>query len=151
MSTVFDTPTELARWRSRLLLALGVAGLLFGLFCLTLDLQSNHEHDRGVVAAVDLLVGWSFIATGLFAWWRRPLNRTGVLMTALGFAWFAQTLSAANDEVLFTIGIALDSLFPSIAGHLLLAPTHAHVRSVAVEMRLEKYRTAHAPFGEQPL
>ncbi len=41
-------------------------------------------------------------------------------MTALGFAWFAQTLSAANSEVLFTIGIALDSLFPAIAGHLLL-------------------------------
>jgi signal transduction histidine kinase len=121
MSTAFDTPTELARWRSRLLLALGVAGLLFGLFCLALDLQSNHEQDRGLVAAVDLLVGWSFIGTGLFAWWRRPLNRTGVLMTALGFAWFAQTLSAANSEVLFTIGIALDSLFPSIAAHLLLA------------------------------
>jgi signal transduction histidine kinase len=105
----------------RALLALGVAGLLFGLFCLGLDLQSNHEQDRGLVAAVDLLVGWSFIGTGLFAWWRRPLNHTGVLMTALGFAWFAQTLSAANSEVLFTIGIALDSLFPSIAGHLLLA------------------------------
>jgi signal transduction histidine kinase len=121
MSQHFDTPPELARWRSRLLLALGVAGLLFGLFCLGIDLQSNHEHDRGLVAAVDLLVGWSFIGTGLFAWWRRPSNRTGVLMTAVGFAWFAQTLSAANTEVLFTIGIALDSLFPSIAGHLLLA------------------------------
>jgi signal transduction histidine kinase len=121
MSAAFDTPVELARWRSRLLLALGVAGLLFGLFCLGFDLQSNHEHDRGLVAAVDLLVGWSFIGTGLFAWWRRPPNHTGALMTGVGFAWFAQTLSAANSEVLFTIGIALDSLFPAVAGHLLLA------------------------------
>jgi signal transduction histidine kinase len=105
----------------RALLALAVAGLLFGLFCLALDLQSNHDQDRGLVAAVDLLVGWSFVGTGLFAWWRRPLNRTGMLMTAVGFAWFGQTLNAANTEVLFTIGIALDSLFPAIAVHLLLA------------------------------
>jgi signal transduction histidine kinase len=70
---------------------------------------------------VGLLVGWSFIGTGLFAWWRRPANRTGALMTAFGFAWFAQALSAANSDVLFSIGIALDSLFPALAGHLLLA------------------------------
>jgi signal transduction histidine kinase len=116
-----STPDPQLPGLRRALLALGLAGLLFGLFCLGLDLRSNHEHDRGIVAAVDLVVGWSFIGTGLFAWWRRPLNRTGVLMTALGFAWFGQTLSAANTEVLFTIGIALDSLFPSIAAHLLLA------------------------------
>jgi signal transduction histidine kinase len=105
----------------RALLALAVAGLVFGVICLGLVLDSNHEDDRGLVAVVDLVVGWSFVGTGLFAWWRRPLNRTGVLMTAVGFAWFAQTLSAANSEALFTIGIALDSLFPGIAGHLLLA------------------------------
>ena len=34
------------------------------------------------------LIGWSFIGTGLFAWWRRPENRFGALMTAVGFVWF---------------------------------------------------------------
>src|SRR3954449_7185804 len=103
------------------LLALAVAGVALGLTSVALTLDSNHEADRGLVAVVELLVGWSFIGTGLFAWWRRPANRTGALMTAVGFAWLAQTLSAANSDVLFTIGIALDSLFPGIAVHLLLA------------------------------
>ena len=42
-------------------------------------------------------------------------------MTAAGFAWFATGLSASDDDLVFTIGIALDALFPAILGHLLLA------------------------------
>ena len=68
-----------------------------------------------------LLVGWSFIGTGLFAWWRRPENRTGLLMCAIGFAWFATSLSASDNDLLFTIGIALDGIFPAMLGHLLIA------------------------------
>jgi hypothetical protein len=83
---------------SRALIALALAGFVFGLACLGLVLDSSHEEDRGLVAAVDLLVGWSFVGTGLFAWWRRPSSRTGALMTAVGFAWFAQTLSAADGR-----------------------------------------------------
>ena len=30
------------------------------------------------------VIGWSFIGTGLFAWWRRPDNRSGALMVAVG-------------------------------------------------------------------
>ena len=36
----------------------------------------------------DLLVGWSFIVCGLIATARRPANRSGLLMTVTGFAWF---------------------------------------------------------------
>jgi signal transduction histidine kinase len=134
MSQHFDTWPELARWR---LIALALAGFVFGLVCVGLVLSSNHEEDRGLVAAVGLLVGWSFIGTGLFAWWRRPGNRTGALMTAVGFAWFASALSESNDDLLFTIGIAVDSLFPGLAGHLLLAfPTGR------LETRLERWTVA---------
>jgi signal transduction histidine kinase len=84
-------------------------------------LSSDHVDDRGLETALGLLVGWSFVGTGLFAWWRRPANRTGTLMTAAGFAWFASEISASDDDVLFTIGIALDGLFAAIVGHLLLA------------------------------
>jgi hypothetical protein len=42
-------------------------------------------------------------------------------MTAAGFAWFASELGASDDDLLFTIGIALDGLFVAIVGHLLIA------------------------------
>src|SRR3954447_7957417 len=109
------------RMSRRLLVVLGLAGLAFGVVLAAITLSSDHTDDRGFEAAVGLLVGWSFIGTGLFAWWRRPANGTGALMVAAGFAWFATSLSASDDDLLFTIGIALDALFPGIIGHLLLA------------------------------
>jgi signal transduction histidine kinase len=103
------------------LLALGAAGLLAGLGVLGITLASDHVDHPVPDALMALLVGWSFIGTGLFAWWRRPANRTGLLMTATGFAWFASELSASDDDLLFTIGILLDGLFVAVVGHLLIA------------------------------
>jgi signal transduction histidine kinase len=94
-------------------------------------LSSGHVDDRGFSAALGLLVGWSFIGTGLFAWWRRPGNPTGLLMAAAGFSWFAAGLSASDDDALFTIGIALDALFPAILGHLLVAFPTGRLRTRA--------------------
>jgi signal transduction histidine kinase len=105
----------------RALLALGLAAVAAGGVFLALTLRSDHVDDRGATAALGLLVGWSFTGTGLLAWWRRPDNRTGALMTAAGFAWFASGMGSADDDVLYTAGIALDALFPVIAGHLVLA------------------------------
>ena len=42
----------------------------------------------------DLVVGWTFLGCGLFAWSRRPDSRTGLLLSATGVAWFAGTLAA---------------------------------------------------------
>ena len=98
-----------------------MAGLAVGLAYAAVVLSSGHVDDRGFAAGLGLLVGWSFIGTGLFAWWRRPGNRTGPLMAAAGLAWFASGVSASDDDVLYTIGIALDALFPAILGHLLVA------------------------------
>jgi signal transduction histidine kinase len=103
------------------LLGLAAAAVVTGVVLFVLVLGSDHEDSRGLTAALGLLVGWSFTGTGLFAWWRRPANRTGALMTAAGFAWFASGLSAADDDVLYTTGLTMDALFPVIAGHLVLA------------------------------
>jgi signal transduction histidine kinase len=111
------------------LVALAGAGLLAGLAFLALVLGSDHTDDRGVVAAVGLVVGWSFIGTGLFAWWRRPGNRTGALMVAVGFAWFATGVSASDQDLVFTAGIALDALLFALAGHLVLAFPSGHLQT----------------------
>jgi signal transduction histidine kinase len=115
----------------RALVLMGCAGGAFGLLIAAMTLASDHVDDRGFEAAVTLLVGWSFVGTGLFAWWRRPANGTGALMVAAGFAWFATKLSASDEDLLFTVGIALDALFPGIIGHLLVVFPAGRVQTAA--------------------
>jgi signal transduction histidine kinase len=105
----------------RLLGALALTGIACGVVIAAITLASDHTDDAGSETVLRLLVGWSFVGTGLFAWWRRPANHTGRLMVAAGFSWFATSLSASDNDVLFTIGISLDALFPAICGHLLIA------------------------------
>ena len=55
-------------------------------------------YDRGYPGdwAPDLLAGWSLIACGLVASSRRPESRSGALMAATGFAWFAGNFSSSE-------------------------------------------------------
>jgi hypothetical protein len=45
--------------------------------------------DEPRLAAADAAVGLAFIGLGVVAWQRRPSSRSGLLMAATGFAWFA--------------------------------------------------------------
>jgi signal transduction histidine kinase len=62
----------------------------------------------GEVTAVDVInrgVGGSFIACGLIAWQRRPENRTGILMTLVGFLFLIEPLLVQVDSsVAYTLG-----------------------------------------------
>jgi signal transduction histidine kinase len=120
--------------RRRQLLALGLLGLAAGVGYGTIVLTSDHVYHRGFEAALGLLVGWSFIGTGLYAWWRRPGNRTGALMAMAGAAWFATGVSASDNDVVYTIGIALDGVFPAIIGHLLVAFPSGRLQTRAARM-----------------
>jgi len=53
---------------------------------------------------VAVLVGWSFIGSGLLAWRARPGNHLGAVLIFTGFAWFASVLPDAHNPVLFTAG-----------------------------------------------
>jgi signal transduction histidine kinase len=44
----------------------------------------------------DLAVGWTLIACGLVAWSRRPASRSGALMAATGFGWFAANFTTTG-------------------------------------------------------
>jgi hypothetical protein len=46
--------------------------------------------------APDLLTGWTMIACGLTGWRRRPQSRSGALLAAAGFAWFAPNFAASG-------------------------------------------------------
>ena len=94
-----------------LLVAAGMAVLVGG---------SDQVEDREVLVVFGPLVGLSFVGTGLYAWRRRPESRYGVLMVALGFAWFLPGLTAAESPLVFSLGMVLGSCWPAVLIHLLL-------------------------------
>jgi signal transduction histidine kinase len=55
---------------------------------------------------LNLIVGWSFMASGLVGWARRPENRVGALMVATGLLWLApELLTQSASSVPFTLGV----------------------------------------------
>ena len=69
----------------RALIALAVASLALGLAALALATASDREDDPAAWIVLALTLGWAFAGAGIFAWWRRPENRVGPLMTLVGF------------------------------------------------------------------
>ena len=80
------------------------------------SLASDHVDQRGLtVAILALAIGVAFIGTGLYAWWRRPHNRIGALMTWIAFAWL---LSAARGGELarrFTVAVLGRPLYLAVS------------------------------------
>ena len=105
----------------RALWALGLAGFVAGLVPLCLALGNEDVADRALIAVFGPLVGWAFIGTGLFAWYRRPDNRFGPLMTAVGFTWCITGLAAADSKPLLAIGLAFGALPYGFLFHMLIA------------------------------
>jgi signal transduction histidine kinase len=120
----------------RALALVAIEGIVVGLVALAIVLSSDHVDARGGIAAIGLFVGWSFIGAGLFAWWRRPDNRFGVLMTAVGFAFFLGVLTAADSDGLFTVGVLFSSLYLAVFVHMLLAYPDGRIDSPRVRQVL---------------
>jgi signal transduction histidine kinase len=105
----------------RALWALAAAGVLFGVADLALILNSDFIDTRGAWGAGSLVLAWSFIGVGLFAWGRRPDNRIGMLMAATGFAWLVVAAGLSDLPLVFTLGQLLGTVFFAVVLHLLLA------------------------------
>jgi PAS domain S-box-containing protein len=99
----------------------GPAAVLAGSAAVALSLASDHEEHPGFAVALLLFVSMSFIVAGLIGWTRRPANRTGMLMVAVGFGVLATSLIEANHSLPYTLGTLFGSLFIAAFVHLLLA------------------------------
>jgi PAS domain S-box-containing protein len=106
--------------RTRILAVL-VLAVVATAAALTLTLTSDHEPNRAFIAAVYLVIVWSFIATGLVAWARRPGNNFGPLMIAVGFGFMLGALAESSNEYVFAAGEILGGLGIAIFVHALLA------------------------------
>lgn len=111
-------------WKLWLWRALWPLGFLAGAVAVTVALSSDRPDSPAVLEALPILmIGWAFLGAGLVAWSRRPENRTGPLMIAVGFTFFAGQggLVWADHAALFTIGTLLEPLYIVVFAHLLLA------------------------------
>ena len=105
----------------RALLALFALGVIFAGLDVALALTSTHEDQKVVTAILGPLIGLSFMGTGVFAWWRRPLNRFGLLMTGVGIAWFLSGLTESNNSTVYTIGSYVEPLYLVIVIQMVLS------------------------------
>lgn len=83
-------------------------------------LAANHAVFPLVSVMFTLIVGWTFVGTGLLAWRRRPVSRVGVLMCAVGLSWLLTLLLRVNQEWLFVVGALVNALPLVLYGQLLL-------------------------------
>jgi signal transduction histidine kinase len=105
----------------RALWALAGIGLLVLIGQVILLSETDFLEDQGIWIALDIVIGAGFVGVGLFAWDRRPENRVGALMVAIGFAWFLSVFGNTEPALLFTVGNLFSNLFVAAAIHLLLA------------------------------
>lgn len=98
------------------LIFIGAAGVVFGILAVIVVLTSDRENHAVLFSLLTVLPSWSFIGTGLFAWWRRPNNRTGSLMVLVGFGWLFASLSLSDVPALFGL-----SMFTANVAWVLLA------------------------------
>jgi signal transduction histidine kinase len=120
---------------ARALWALAGAGFALGLAALALILANDDLDNAGLWAAGGVAVGWSFIGVGLFAWWRRPDNRVGMLMAGTGFAWLAAGMGLSDLPLVFTLGKVFGSLYLAVFLHLMLVFPSGRFQS-ALEKRI---------------
>ncbi|WP_329126220.1 sensor histidine kinase [Streptomyces sp. NBC_01465] len=85
----------------------------------------------GTDIARDLAVGWAYAGAGLVAWWRRPGNRTGLLMVAEGVTWFLGNLQGTSVPALFAVGAWWEALNMAVLVHLVLAFPEGRLGSTA--------------------
>jgi signal transduction histidine kinase len=110
------------------LIGLAAAAVLAGVVSAALALASDHVTKPWLTIALGLFIGWSFVGTGLYAWARRPTNRFGALLAAVGFAFFLGSLTASDASVVFTIGVLLSNAYLAVFAHLLLAYPDGRLR-----------------------
>ena len=103
-----------------------IAGALAGVAAATALVLANDHQSLIPLPWLLVYLGASFCAVGVVALLRRPDNATGSLLYLVVIATFAVLLTDANEPVLYTLGIALDSIVFAALVHLLLAyPTGA--------------------------
>ena len=96
-----------------------IAGIAFSVLA---EMQQLALEGRPAVFVVaDLLGGWAFLAAGAVAWDRRPSNRIGPLLVAIGFAWFVGTFGTTGSDLVTYLGRSFQGYYEPLLAILVLA------------------------------
>ncbi len=103
--------------------ALGIWTLALACAAGAAVLVEASDHTSGKLGTLVLAIptALAFIAGGILARVQRPENRTGTLLILVGFAWTLGALTTSDNDVVFTIGLLVGTLFTALLAHLLLA------------------------------
>jgi signal transduction histidine kinase len=104
-----------------MLAGIAVAGAVVCAVLLAIAIHSVGGHHRDLIAIFGPIIGAAFIGTGLFAWLRRPENRFGPLMVAVGFTYCLSGLIVTTDSWPFIAGLLLIAVPYAVLFHVLLA------------------------------
>ncbi|HEY7267611.1 MAG TPA: histidine kinase [Solirubrobacterales bacterium] len=115
----------------RALIAIALLGVLLGIALFVIATTSAVPAAPLLEAFITVLVGWSFIGTGLFAWDRRPTNLIGQLMVCVGFFVFIAELTVSDIPLAAALGFAFNSLPVAFLIHLLIVFPSGRARSRA--------------------
>ena len=99
--------------------ALGLAAEWTVLYRGPLEAAVTREDMR--LAIADLVVGWTLVAAGLAAWWRRPESRIGLLLAVAGFSWFLGTFADSSIGGVAGFGAVFVTLHRGPLAHALLS------------------------------
>jgi PAS domain S-box-containing protein len=106
------------RW---LVAALGVAVAITAGSIVLAATSEREDSTSPWFFATAVTAGLAFIVSGVVALWRRPENRTGLLMAAVGFAWFINVLTEAQEPWIFAVGFVFSGLALGAFVQLVLA------------------------------
>jgi len=101
-------------------LAASLVGVAIALLALIDDLH-HPSGESGAAIVLHVAGGLTYVLVGGAAWWRRPHNRTGILMMTVGFAWFVQDLTHLTSPLAFALGDFFYVGYFGFLGHLIVA------------------------------
>jgi signal transduction histidine kinase len=101
--------------------ASGLVALALGVAVLSVAPGAERLPEGGrAVPWIGITLAWGFVAAGAYAWLRRPDNRTGPLMIAVGLATATAGLQFSDAALPFLLGALVDTLIVALLIHLLL-------------------------------
>jgi PAS domain S-box-containing protein len=91
--------------------------------------RSHYENLGTTSISIALTAGLSFVASGLIAIRRRPENKTGFYLAAVGYFWMFGALGNARNAWLYTAGNVLGNVAFVFFAALLLAYPYGELRT----------------------